>query len=100
MLSRVAENLYWMTRYMERAENTARLINATSQVLLDLPRGASFGWDVLIQVVGLDELFREHYSAYDEISVMRFLISDARNPSSILSCIQPPPWRLISPSSN
>ena len=54
MLSRVAENLYWMTRYMERAENTARLINATSQVLLDLPRGASFGWDVLIQVVGLD----------------------------------------------
>ncbi len=87
MLSRVAENLYWMTRYMERAENTARLINATSQVLLDLPRGASFGWDVLIQVVGLDDLFREHYSAYDEISVMRFLISDARNPSSILSCI-------------
>ena len=56
MLSRVAENLYWMTRYMERAENTARLINATSQVLLDLPHGASFGWDVLIQVVGLDEL--------------------------------------------
>ncbi len=87
MLSRVAENLYWMTRYMERAENTARLINATSQVLLDLPRGASFGWDVLIQVVGLDGLFREHYTAYDEASVMRFLISDERNQGSIVSCI-------------
>jgi uncharacterized alpha-E superfamily protein len=87
MLSRVAESLYWMTRYMERAENTARLINATSQVLLDLPRGASFGWDVLIQVVGLDSLFREHYSAHDEASVMRFLVADERNPGSIVSCI-------------
>ena len=40
ILSRVAETLYWMTRYLERAENTARLINATTGVLLDLPRGA------------------------------------------------------------
>ncbi|NWG86648.1 MAG: alpha-E domain-containing protein [Hydrogenophilaceae bacterium] len=54
MLSRVAENLYWMARYLERAENTARLINSTTQVLLDLPRGASFGWDVLIKVAGQD----------------------------------------------
>ena len=87
MLSRVAETLYWMTRYLERAENTARLINATSNVLLDLPRGASFGWDVLIQVAGLDSLFRQHYDAHDEASIMRFLISDERNPGSILSCI-------------
>ncbi len=87
MLSRVAENLYWMTRYMERAENTARLINATSQVLLDLPRGASFGWDVLIQVAGVDKLFREHYTSYDEPSIMRFLVSDEKNPGSIVSCI-------------
>jgi uncharacterized alpha-E superfamily protein len=88
MLSRVAESLYWMTRYMERAENTARLINATSQVLLDLPRGASFGWDVLIQVAGLDKLFREQYPTYDEASIMRFLVSDEKNPGSIVSCIQ------------
>ena len=54
MLSRVAESLYWMARYLERAENTARLINATTDVLLDLPHGASFGWDVLIKVAGLD----------------------------------------------
>ena len=59
MLSRVAQNLYWLARYLERAENTARLINATTQVLLDLPRNASFGWDVLIRVAGLDQLFRE-----------------------------------------
>lgn len=88
MLSRVAANLYWMTRYMERAENTARLINATSQVLLDLPRGASFGWDVMIKVAGLDEQFREQYSSYDEASIMRFLVCDEKNPGSIVSCIQ------------
>jgi uncharacterized alpha-E superfamily protein len=87
MLSRVAENLYWMTRYLERAENTARLINGTSQVVLDLPRGASFQWDNLVSVVGLDSQFHEFYEEADEDSVMRFLILDERNPSSIVSCI-------------
>lgn len=88
MLSRVAENLYWMTRYLERAENTARLINATTQVLLDLPRGASFGWDVLLKVAGLDRLFLDSYSQQDEASILRFLVNDERNPSSIVSCVR------------
>ncbi|MFM9881538.1 MAG: alpha-E domain-containing protein [Burkholderiales bacterium] len=88
MLSRVAENLYWMTRYLERAENTARLINATTHVLLDLPRGASFGWDVLLKVAGLDRLFNDSYAQQDEASIIRFLVNDARNPSSIVSCIR------------
>lgn len=88
MLSRVAENLYWMTRYLERAENTARLINATTHVLLDLPRGASFGWDVLVKAAGLDSLFGQIYPEHDEASIMRFLISDERNPSSIVSCVR------------
>ncbi len=87
MLSRVAENLYWMARYLERAENTARLINATTQVLLDLPRGAFFGWDVLIRVAGLDSVFRARHPHADEESVVRFLILDPHNPSSVLSCI-------------
>jgi uncharacterized alpha-E superfamily protein len=88
MLSRVAESLYWMARYLERAENTARLINATTQVLLDLPRGASFGWDVLLKVVGLDRLFLDAYAQHDESSILRFLVSDERNPSSIVSCVR------------
>ncbi|NTV96423.1 MAG: alpha-E domain-containing protein [Thiobacillus sp.] len=87
MLSRVAESLYWMTRYLERAENTARLINSTTQVLLDLPKGAHFGWDVLIQVVGLDKLVRQLDVRPDEASIMTFLIEDEANPSSILSSI-------------
>lgn len=87
MLSRVAENLYWMTRYLERAENTARLINSSTQVLLDLPKGAEFGWDVLISVVGLDDQVRERGIKLDEASIMTFLIEDEANPSSILSSI-------------
>jgi uncharacterized alpha-E superfamily protein len=88
MLSRVAENLYWMTRYLERAENTARLINGTTQVVLDLPLGARFGWDTLISVVGLDAQFRAQYDEADENAVMRFLILDPLNPGSIVSCIR------------
>ena len=88
MLSRVAEHLYWMTRYLERAENTARLINATTQVVLDLPRGASFGWDVLLKVAGLDGVFHEAHTKHDEVSIMRFLVSDEKNPGSIISCIR------------
>ena len=88
MLSRVAENLYWMPRYLERAENTARLINVTTQVSLDLPRGASFGWDVLLKVAGLDRLFEDSYTQHDEANILRFLVSDERNPGSILSCVR------------
>ena len=88
MLSRVAENLYWMARYLERAENMARLINSTTQVLLDLPREAQFGWDVLVKVAGLDQLFRDRYPEADETSVIRFLILDEHNPSAIVSCIR------------
>jgi uncharacterized alpha-E superfamily protein len=88
MLARAAENLYWMARYLERAENTARLINSTTHVLLDLPLGASFGWSNIVEIVGLDSLFQKNYPQADEQAIMRFLIEDADNPSSILSCVQ------------
>jgi uncharacterized alpha-E superfamily protein len=88
MLARAAENLYWMARYLERAENTARLINSTTHVLLDLPLGATFGWANLIEVAGLDNHFHQHYPDANEEAIMRFLIEDIHNPSSILSCMQ------------
>lgn len=88
MLARVAENLYWMARYLERAEDTARLINATTMMLIDMPRGASFGWEALLTVAGLDELFKTHYEEATEAAVMNFLIQDERNPSSIFACIR------------
>lgn len=88
MLARVAESLYWMARYLERAEDTARLINATTLMLMDMPRGASFGWEDLLKVVGLDQAFHELYDEAGEVAVMSFLIQDERNPSSILTCIR------------
>lgn len=88
MLSRSAQSLYWMARYLERAENTARLINATQQLLMDLPERASFGWEALTRIVGLGRLFQQSYAAPDEASVVDFLVCSPRNPGSIQSCIR------------
>ena len=88
MLSRVAENIYWMARYLERAEDTARLINSMSNLLLDLPRNAEVEWFELVKVIGGEEQFKEFYEdKQDERTVMRFLITDQRNPSAIITCI-------------
>ncbi|MEH6710961.1 MAG: alpha-E domain-containing protein, partial [Paraglaciecola polaris] len=51
MLSRVANNLCWLGRYLERAENTARLINVNSNLLLDLPKSIVLGWEPIIDIV-------------------------------------------------
>ena len=88
MLSRVAENVYWMARYLERAEDTARLINSMTNLLLDMPLEAEVSWYELIKVFGAEAHFKELYQdKQDERSIMRYLISDARNPSSIAVCI-------------
>ncbi len=87
MLSRVAHRIYWMARYVERAENTARLINVNTHLLLDLPRRATPGWEPLIEITGGEVLFHEIYSEPTERNVVRFLIGDAQNPGSILSSL-------------
>lgn len=88
MLARVVESLYWMARYLERAEDTARLINATTMMQMDMPLSARLGWEDLLKVVGLDEAFHEHYDEATEMAVMSFLIQDERNPSSIFACVR------------
>lgn len=88
MLARDAENLYWMSRYLGRAENTARLIISTTDTLLDLPHGASLGWATLLQIAGIDHLYKKHFTEANEKDIMFFLIADERNPSSILCSIQ------------
>ena len=87
MLSRVADNLYWFGRYLQRAENTARLINVNAHLLLDMPRNALFGWEPLIQITGADEPYRELYTDVTEANVLRFLMLDERNGGSILSSL-------------
>lgn len=87
MLSRVAENLYWMARYLERAEDLARLVNVNSNLVLDLPRRVGFGWQPLVEITGGETLFGELYENLDERSVVRFLVADRRNPGSIISSL-------------
>lgn len=87
MLSRVVETIYWTARYVERAEDMARLINVNSNLLLDLPRGIAPGWAPLLNIIGCDEEYRERYDREDERQVLRYLIGDLTNPSSIAYCV-------------
>lgn len=83
MLSRVAERLYWMARYLERAEDTARLVNAFSLFVLDIPRGMEPGWDALVRTIDAQSLFAERYAKATERNTIRFLLADKSNPTSI-----------------
>ena len=87
MLSRVAQNIYWFARYVERAENTARLINVNGNLLLDLPGEFQFGWSPLLLITGSRATFDQHYEAVDETRVINFLLGDPRNPGSVLSSL-------------
>ena len=91
MLSRVANTLYWMVRYVERADNLARLIDVNQQLLLDSERLDSDRlrgfWQPIILSTGDEELFNSFYSKADSAGVIRFLTDDSRNPNSITSCI-------------
>lgn len=88
MLSRVAERIYWFARYLERMENTARLITVNSQLLFDLPRGMHLGWDVLIDITGVNQAFFERFQNADERNVVRFLLSDTEVASSISGALR------------
>lgn len=85
MLSRVAEHVYWMARYVERAENTARLINVTAHVLMDLPVKVRFGWDTLLTITGSGADY--HGKGRGEAAVIRFLTADYANPGSLLTSL-------------
>jgi len=91
MLSRVANTLYWMVRYVERADNLARLIDVNQQLLLDFEsldseRLRAF-WKPIILSNGDEELFNELNEEAGSAEVIRFLTHDRRNPNSIVSCI-------------
>ena len=88
MLSRVAESIYWMSRYIERTENVARFVDVNLQLLLDQPEGIQAQWDPLVATTGDDELFREKYGEPSHETVIKFLTFDSENPNSIISCLQ------------
>ena len=88
MLSRNAERVYWLGRYIERTEDTARLLNAFSQVMLDLPKTKKLGWNVLLKIMSVEDLFNEHYDEANENNVVEFLIANPENPGSLLSAVR------------
>jgi uncharacterized alpha-E superfamily protein len=88
MLSRVANSIYWMNRYIERAENYSRLINVNLNISLDLPPGLSEQWLPLISTTGDELAFFQRYGEATKSNVLDFMVADTENPNSILSCLK------------
>jgi uncharacterized alpha-E superfamily protein len=88
MLSRVAESIYWMSRYVERAENVARFISVNLNLSLDMPGEAGQQWWPLVVITGDDAVFQQRVGPTTKESVVKFLTFDRENPNSILSCLQ------------
>lgn len=91
MLSRVADSLYWMSRYIERAENIARLLDVNLQLLLDFEAlddaKLKEHWEPIIRAAGEEKHFYELYAQADSQSVTDFLTFNRENPSSVISCM-------------
>ncbi len=87
MLSRVADSIYWMGRYLERAENLARMLDVNVLLELDLPGHTDKQWGSMVMVTGDDAEFRERYGEPTRSNVIDFLVFDAESPNSILSCV-------------
>jgi uncharacterized alpha-E superfamily protein len=77
-----------MARYLERAENTARLLHVHHSLLLDLPMDAGIGWDPILNILGCREKFVAESSTHDAAAVQHFLIRDPENPSSLMSALK------------
>jgi uncharacterized alpha-E superfamily protein len=92
MLSRTADHLFWMSRYTERAENTARMLDVNYQTSL-LPQSkavAQAGWQGLLSISELKPAYEAKYPGHsiNPTDVMDFMVRDEQNPSSIISCLQ------------
>lgn len=87
MLSRSAERLYWLARYLERTENIARLVNVHMNLLMDLPKGVEMGWQQLIMINASQEEFSQKYSLANERNITRFLLADYTFSGSLISSL-------------
>lgn len=88
MLSRAAETLYWMARYIERAEDITRLLAVNFDAQLDTrPEDVREGWLPLVTITGDDALFNEAYSEVNPRAVIEFLLWHPTNPNAVTACI-------------
>lgn len=88
MLSRVANSIYWMTRYLERAENVARFVNVNINLTLELGVELSDQWESLVSITGDRQPFRERYDRATRDNIQRFLMFDVDNPNSVAACLR------------
>ncbi len=87
MLSRVADSVYWLSRYVERAENVARFIDVNYNLTLGEADPIGNQWSPLVYTTGDQDDFKERYGNPTRENVLKFLSFDKENPNSILSCI-------------
>jgi uncharacterized alpha-E superfamily protein len=87
MLSRSAERLYWLARYMERTENTAKLVSVHMNLLMDLPKEVEMDWQQLIRINGAEQEFQDKNKHSNERSVTLFLLADANYSGSLFSSL-------------
>src|ERR1700741_3695947 len=89
MLSRVADRIYWMSRQMERAENTARILGVTSNLVL-LGTEDVQGENLLapLSITGTEELYKERHEKPSLPALIEFMALDEKNPTSIYSCLK------------
>lgn len=87
MLSRVAETIYWLSRYVERAENVARFIDVNDNLTLGEPEAINTQWTPLLETTADEESFSERYESPTRANVLRFLSFDKENPNAIISCV-------------
>lgn len=89
MLSQTADHLFWMARYTERAENTARMLDVRMQTALmpQSEKAAEQGWRALLEISELEGAFNERYDALTQKNVIDFMVRDPENSSSIASCL-------------
>lgn len=87
MLSRVANSIYWMNRYMERIENYTRFVGVNFNLALDLPPNINEQWEPLLTATADNFLFYKYYEKPTREDVIHFMTFDKRNPNSIVSCL-------------
>ena len=84
MLARVVENMYWLSRYLERAEDVARIIAVNFQATLDAPAASrTLAWEPVIAITGDRELFKDAFDSYSAQTVSAFLVRHPSNPNAI-----------------
>jgi len=87
MLSRVAESIYWLSRYIERAENVARVVQVNLNMMLEAGEDPQQWWP-LVNTTGDHEDFKKRFGEANQHNVIQFLTFDPANPNSIISCLR------------